>query len=139
MRDTSRNQINIGFSQALKLARSHPGKESRRPDFIERVVKINCHHAELFAYFVRRLKETPDGDGSLPDHSAILYGGAISDGNSHSHHNLPLILAGHAGGVRGGRHLSHDKVPVTNLFLTLLEGFGVRAESIGDSTQRLTL
>ena len=78
----------------------HPLTHHRgHPDFIEKVTKINCFHVELFAGFVERLKATPDGDGTLLDHSAILYGGALSDGNAHSNSDLPLLVAGHAGGL----------------------------------------
>ena len=119
----------------------HPLTHHRNhPDFIEKVTKINCFHAGLFAYFVGKLKATPDGDGTLLDHTVILYGGALSDGNQHSNSNLPLVLAGHAGGLRGGRHISAEaKTPVTNLFVNLLGSVGLAAESFGDSTGRLDL
>jgi hypothetical protein len=95
---------------------------------------------ELFSYFVERLKATNDGDGSLLDHSTILYGGAISDGNQHSNHNLPLVVAGHAGGLKGGRHVvAEAKTPAANLFVDILNRSGVEVESFGDSTGRLTL
>lgn len=116
----------------------HPLTHHRgHPDFIEKVTKINCFHVELFAYFLEKLKSTPDGDGSLLDHSAILYGGALSDGNQHSNTNLPLLVAGHAGGLVGGRHVgSEPKTPVANLFVDLLARVEVPAESFGDSTGR---
>jgi hypothetical protein len=119
----------------------HPLTHHRgHPDFIEKVTKINCFHVELFAYFVEKLKATQDGDGTLLDHSAILYGGALSDGNQHSNHDLPLLVAGHAGGLRGGRHVAAtSRTPAANLFLSLLNGVGVPQESFGDSTGRLDL
>jgi hypothetical protein len=119
----------------------HPLTHHRgHPDFIEKVTKINEFHVELFAYFLERLKGAKDGDGSLLDHSLILYGGALSDGNGHSNHNLPLLVAGHAGGLRGGRHVAApDKAPVANLFLRMMECAGVEAESFGDSTGKLEL
>jgi hypothetical protein len=118
----------------------HPLTHHRNnPDFIERVAKINCLHAELFAYFLQKMKSTPDGDGNLLDHSAILYGSALSDGNVHSHNNLPLLVAGHAGKWQPGRHIKADKTPVTNLFVTLLDAIGVGADHIGDSTASLSL
>ena len=119
----------------------HPLTHHRgHPDFIEKVTKINCFHVELFAYFVEKLKATPDGDGTLLDHSAILYGGALSDGNQHSNSNLPLLVAGHAGGLRGGRHVAAaPKTPVANLFVNLLDSVGVATESFGDSTGKLDL
>jgi len=110
------------------------------PDFIEKVTKINCFHVELFAYFLAKLKATPEGDGNLLDHSSILYGGALSDGNAHSNSDLPLVLAGNAGGRRGGRHIANDaKTPVANLFVSMLNSVGVATESFGDSTGRVEL
>ncbi|MFN9458696.1 MAG: DUF1552 domain-containing protein [Acidobacteriota bacterium] len=117
----------------------HPLTHHRNnEDFIEKVTKINEHHVELFSYFVERLKSIPDGDGTLLDHSTILYGGAISDGNQHSNHNLPLVMAGRAGGLRGGRHVEAEaKTPAANLFVDILNRSGVEVESFGDSTGRL--
>ncbi len=119
----------------------HPLTHHRgHPDFIEKVTKINCFHVELFAKFVEKLKATPDGDGSLLDHSAILYGGALSDGNAHSNFDLPLLVAGHAGGIRGGRHVASEaKTPVANLFVQLMNGVGVEVEQFADSTGMLNL
>ena len=114
----------------------HPLTHHRgHPDFIERVTKINCLHAELFAYFLDRLKSTQDGAGSLLDRSAILYGSALSDGNSHSSTNLPLLVAG--GRPGGGRHIAAPEQPVANLFVDLLNRVGIPTESFGDSTARL--
>jgi len=119
----------------------HPLTHHRgHPDFIEKVAKINCHHAQLFTHFIARLKATSDGDGSLLDHSAILYGGALSEGNGHSIHDLPLLLAGHAGGIPGGRRvIAEARTPATSLFLRLLSAIDVPAESFGDSTGMLAL
>lgn len=120
----------------------HPLTHHRgHPDFIEKVTKINCLHVELFSHFIEKLKATKDGDGSLLDHSAILYGGALSDGNQHSNHNLPLLVAGHAGGLRGGRHVAApEKTPAANLFLELMGRAGVAdAGPFADSTGRLDL
>ena len=119
----------------------HPLTHHRgHPDFIEKVTKINCYHVELFAYFLQKLKSTADGDGSLLDHSAILYGGALSDGNAHSNFDLPLLLAGHAGGIPGGRHVAAaEKTPVTNLFVQMLNNVGIETERFADSTGRLDL
>lgn len=120
----------IGVSDPHHPLTHHRG----HPDFIERVTKINCLHAELFAYFLERLNATQDGSGSLLDQSSILYGGALSDGNSHSSTNLPLLVAG---GWKGGQHIAVDKQPVANLFVDLLNRVGIPTESFGDSTARL--
>jgi hypothetical protein len=119
----------------------HPLTHHRgHPDFIEKVTKINTFHVELFAGFVQKLKATPDGDGTLLDHSAILYGSALSDGNAHSNTDLPLVVAGHAGGVRGGRHVAAELgTPVANLFVQLMNCIGLETESFADSTGQLDL
>lgn len=119
----------------------HPLTHHRNnPDFIEKVTKVNAYHVELFAYFLGKLKATPDGEGTLLDHSSILYGSALSDGNAHSHQNLPLLVAGNAGGHGGGRHVIAPKdTPATNLFLTLMNNVGVNEDKVGDSTGRFEL
>lgn len=107
------------------------------PQKIAKLVKINTYHVDLFRYFLERLRATPDGDGNLLDHSLILYGGGISDGNLHDHSPLPLVLAGGgAGRVKGGRHLAYPKdTPLANLLITLLDKSGVPPpDRIGDST-----
>jgi hypothetical protein len=85
------------------------------------------------------MKETPDGDGSLLDHSMMLYGSSISDGNQHLHDNLPLVLAGGAGGrLTGGRHIRYEQeTPMTNLLVSMLEKAGVPMDNLGDSTGQL--
>jgi hypothetical protein len=119
----------------------HPLTHHRgHPDFIEKVQKINRFHVELFSHFVQRLKATPDGDGTLLDHSAILYGSALSDGNAHSNTDLPLLVAGHAGGIRGGQHVASEKgTPVANLFVRMLNSVGLETEQFADSTGQLDL
>jgi hypothetical protein len=118
----------------------HPLTHHRgNPEFVEKVTRINAYHAELFAHFVAKLKATPDGDGTLLDHSMVVYGSAISDGDRHTHEDLPVLLVGRgAGRLKPGRHVVHPRdTPLTNLYLTLLDGMGVRPEAIGDSTGKL--
>ncbi len=119
----------------------HPLTHHRgHPDFIEKVTKINEFHVSLFAYFLGKLQSTADGEGSLLDHSAILYGSALSDGNAHSNSDLPLVLAGHAGGIRGGRHIgAPPETPVANLFAAVMTRVGVETPSFSDSTGVLDL
>ena len=103
------------------------------PEKLARLVKINTYHLTLFTYFLEKLRSTPDGDGSLLDHSTIIYGAGMSDGNAHDPKNLPILLIG--GGFKGGRHLRFGKdTPLANLHLTLLDKFRVRMDKIGDST-----
>jgi hypothetical protein len=98
-------------------------------------------HVEEFAYLLAKLKATPEGDGTLLDHVAVVYGSGLSDGDRHTHEDLPVLVAGGANGaIAGGRHLvAPFETPMTNLFLTLLDQVGVRMESLGDSTGRLAL
>ncbi|HLH15619.1 MAG TPA: DUF1552 domain-containing protein [Bryobacteraceae bacterium] len=110
------------------------------PVKIEKTAKINKYHVDTFAYLLDKLSKTPDGDGTLLDHSMILYGSSISDGNAHTHHNLPLLLAGGAAGqLKGGRHIVYpNETPMTNLLLSMLDKTGIPApEKLGDSTGRL--
>jgi hypothetical protein len=114
---------------------SHHGGKA---EWIERVTRINTFHAELFAYFLGRLKATPDGEGSLLDHVMIVYGSGISDGDRHTHTDLPVMLAGRGGGLSTGRHVVYpSETPMTNLYLTLLDRLGVRETAVGDSTGRV--
>lgn len=115
---------------------SHHGND---PDKIARMAKINQFHVSLFAEYLQKLKETPDGDGSLLDHSLLLYGSGIGNPNIHDHTNLPTIVAGGAaGGMKGNRHIQYEKpTPLANLHLSLLDKVGVRLDSFADSTGRL--
>jgi hypothetical protein len=92
-------------------------------------------HMELFAGFIRKMKETQDGDGSLLDHSIVVYGSGLSDGNRHTHEDLPVLMVGRGGNFRTGQHVVYPKgTPMNNLFLTLLDRMGVPTEQLGDST-----
>jgi hypothetical protein len=105
-----------------------------RAEWLEKLARINALHTSAFAYFLDKLRSTPDGDGSLLDHSMIVYGAGMSDSNSHNHHNLPVVLAGGgAGQLKGDRHLRFAEAPLANLHLTLLEKMGIPAERLGDS------
>jgi len=106
---------------------------------IAKTIKINTYHVEQLAYLINRLKTTPDGDGTLLDHSMILYGSSIADGNRHTHTDLPLaLIGGGSGTLKGGRHIRYaDETPMTNLLLALLDKAGVHTEKLGDSTGTL--
>ena len=117
----------------------HPLTHHRgNAEWIERVTKVNTLHMELFAGFVEKLKNTPDGDGTLLDSSMIVYGSGLSDGNRHTHEDLPVLIVGHGGNLRLGSHIVYPKgTPMTNLYLTLLDRMGVQEEQIGDSTGQI--
>ena len=125
----------IGVPDAHHPVSHHQNDPAR----LAKLSRINVFHMKQFAYFVDKLRAIPDGDGSLLDHSMLLYGCGISDSNVHMHDNLPIVLVGGAGGtLEGGRHVTYPKdTPVTNLFLSMLDRLGVPAESIGDSTGRV--
>jgi hypothetical protein len=112
---------------------SHHGET---PSKIAEFAKLNEYHVSKVAYFLEKLKNTPDGDGSLLDHSLVLYGSPMGDSNVHNHKRLPLFLAGHANGAfKGNRHVvTKDGTPMANVLLTVLHKLGIDARSIGDST-----
>ncbi len=116
---------------------SHHGGDAAK---LAKIRKINQFHVEQLGYLLRKLKSTPDGDGSLLDHCAVLYGSGISDGNTHVHDDLPILLAGNAGGAfKTGRHLRFpNETPLANLYVSLLDCVGAAIPSFGDSTGRLT-
>jgi hypothetical protein len=127
----------IGIPDPHHPLTHHSGDKEK----ISKVIQINIYHAKMFSYFLERMRATPDGDGTLLDHSMIVYGGSISDANVHKHEDLPILLVGNGdGSIKGGRHVRYPKdTPVTNLFLTLLDKLGTPIESFGDSTGRVEL
>lgn len=111
------------------------------PKKVEKIAAIDTFFAKQFAYFLKKLKETPEGEGSLLDHCMIVYGGAIRDGNRHDHHDLPVLLAGRGGGaITPGLHTKFEtETPLNNLYLRMLDTAGVDVEQFGDSTGKLDL
>ena len=118
----------------------HPTSHHQsNPDKLAKLTKINAFHTTLLAYWLEKLRSIPDGDGTLLDHLALVYGSGLSDGNAHSPDNLPILLIGGGGGqIKGGRHLRFpDGTPLPNLHVTLLDKLGVRVDAIGDSTGQI--
>jgi hypothetical protein len=111
-----------------------------RAEKMEKNVRIQTYNIGQFGYFLEKLRDTPDGDGSLLDHSLLLYGSNMSNSNAHDHFPLPnVVIGGAAGQMKGGRHLKYaDHTPMTNLLVTMLDKVGVRQEALGDSSGRLT-
>jgi hypothetical protein len=126
----------IGVPDAHHPLTHHRGT----PELVAKVAKVNTFHVELFSHFIGRLKATPDGEGTLLDRTMVVYGSAISDGDRHTHTDLPVVVAGGRNlGLSLGRHVVYPKnTPMTNLYLSLLDRAGVRPASIGDSTGKLT-
>jgi len=102
---------------------------------------INKYHVQMLAYFIDKLASTPDGDGSLLDHSMILYGSSMSNGNQHDHDPLPIVLVGGASGqLQGNRHIvAAAHTPMSNLLLSMLDKLGIHKDSFGDSTGKLEI
>jgi len=119
----------------------HPLTHHRRdPALVEKVTKVNTLHMELFANYIKMLKDTPEGDGSMLDRTMVVYGSGISDGDRHTHEDLPVLLVGGraVNPFTLDRHIVYPKdTPMTNLYLTLLDRVGVQPESVGDSTGRI--
>ncbi len=126
-----------GVRDSFHILSHHSNNEDNKARF----AVLNRYHATLFAHFLDRLAKLPDGDGTLLDHSLILYGSGMSDGNSHNHDPLPIVLAGHGGGtLRGNQHLRQKELtPMSNLLATLLQKLGCPEEHFGDSTGQLPI
>ncbi len=134
---SNRPYRNIGISDGHHNLTHHQND----PDKIAKVTKINEVQVKMFAYLLERMKATPDVNGNLLDNSLLMYGSSISDGNLHTHHDLPIVLAGGAAGqVKGNRHVMYPKeTPLNNLLLSMLETAGVGVEKFGDGTGKLDL
>lgn len=118
----------------------HPlSHHQRKKESLEKLAKINVFHLEMLAYYLDRLKSTPDGDGSLLDHMMLLYGSGMGDSDLHAPRDLPILVAGGGcGQIKGGRHLRcPEGTPLSNLYLTMLNKLGVPSDSIGDSTGQM--
>jgi hypothetical protein len=131
-RETStRTYPEIGVPEAHHPL-THHGND---PDKIAKVARINRFHVSLFAEYLEKLRATPEGEGSLLDHTLLLYGSGMGNPNLHDHQNLPIIVAGGAAGrVSGGRHIRYAQpTPLANLHLTLLDKVGIHLDSFADS------
>jgi len=126
-----------GIRDGFHVASHHSNNRANMDKF----ALINKYHVEMLAYFLDKLKSTPDGDGNLLDHSMVLYGSSMSNGNQHDHDPLPVILAGGASGqLNGGRHMTYaPHTPMSNLLLSMLDKLGIQADKHGDSTGKLEI
>jgi len=130
-RETSnRTYPEIGVAEAHHPLTHNSGNQ----EMLAKVAKINEFHVGLFAEFLQKLKNTPDGDGTLLDHTVYLYGSGMSNGDKHDHVNLPVIVAGGFAHGKGGRHIRYkEPTPLANVHLTLLDKVGVRLDQFADS------
>lgn len=131
---SSRAYPELGFSDAHHPLTHHRNRE----DMIEKCIKIECYQMEQFVPLVEKLKATKEGDGTLLDHSMLVFGTAIGDPNRHNHVDVPCVVLGRGNGtLKPGRHIVYPETPQTNLWLSLLDRMGVQAEKLGDSTGKL--
>ena len=123
---------NIGIAEPHH-SMSHHGNN---PEKLQNLVKLNTYHVSLFAKFLKKLQSTPDGDGSILDHSVIVYGSGMSESDTHSRLNVPIaILGGGAGLVKGNRHIQAAKeTPLANLMLDFANKFGVETDKFGSQS-----
>ena len=133
---TGRVYPESGTSVSFHGASHHAEEPSR----VREYAKLNRYHVETLAYFVEKLRSIPDGDGTLLDHTLVLYGSNMGNSNQHLHYDVPhLLIGGASGRLEGGRHLAYPQRSVTtgNLLLSIMDMFDVHHDSIGDSTGRL--
>jgi len=137
-RDTSNRVFPTSGSTTPFHTSSH---HQQKPSLIEDCALINRYHVEVLTHFLETLRSTPDGDGNLLDHTLVLYGSPMGNGNIHGHKQVPMALFGHASGtLSGNMHLRcPDETPQANVLLTALHKLGIEAESIGDSTEPLAI
>lgn len=130
---------NFSFLDGVKLSHHELSHHGGDQDKLAQYEKINNWHVEQFAYLLNRMKSIREGDGTLLDHCQILFGSSLRDGNRHDPHNLPLVLAGHGGGLKMGQHIvSPHGTPLCNLYLTMLQSAGAKVDRFGDSTGRIS-
>jgi hypothetical protein len=131
---STRTYPQIGVPEAHHPT-SHHGND---PAKLEKLAKINAYQVSLFAYYLEKLKTTADGDGSLLDHSVVMLGSGLGNPDVHDHLNLPIVVAGGAGNLKGGRHIKYAQpTPLANVHLTMLDLVGVNLDTFGDSSGRV--
>ena len=134
-------ELNFRTYPEIGITEGHHGLSHHQdnPTQLSKYAKLNTYQTELFRWFLEKLQSTPEGDGTLLDHSLFLYGAGLSNPNLHAHYDLPLLLVGGAAGqLKGGRHVVYkQETPMTNLLLSMLDKGGVPVDKLGDSTGRL--
>jgi hypothetical protein len=130
---------NFSFLPGVRGGHHNISHHENKPEALEMYYRINRWHVEQYAYLLRKLRAMKEGDGTVLDNCMILFGAGLRDGNSHSPHNLPIVLAGRGGGrIATGQHLVYAKdSPLANLYVSLLDAFGTPVERFADSTESL--
>jgi hypothetical protein len=138
----ARENINRSYPEiGLPEAHHSMSHHGNIPEKMAAYAKLNQYHVDTLAYYLKRLDSIQDGDGTLLDHTAVLYGGGMSDGNVHNNYNVPVVVVGGKSvGLKGDRHLKYPKgTPLANLMLALIDRFGMHIEKFGDSTSEINL
>jgi hypothetical protein len=132
---SGRTYNNVGVPDAFHAVSHHANDPAKK----EKLVKIQKYHTEVFAKYLTKLANTPDGEGSMLDNAIILYGSNMSNSDRHNQFPLPTaIVGGGCGKLKGGQHVRYpDHTPLANVLLTILDRAGVPAEKLGDSTGKL--
>jgi hypothetical protein len=127
---------NFSFLDGVKGGHHNISHHQNKEDQLQMYYLINCWHIEQYGYLLRKLRDMKEGDGSVLDNSMILFGAGLRDGNAHSPHNLPIVVAGRGGGrLATGQHLVYEKdSPLSNLYVSMLDAFGTPVERFADST-----
>lgn len=134
---SNRTYPELGISDVHHSLSHHQGN----PTSLDKLFKINVYHSELLSYYLDKLSSTPDYNGSLLDNMMVMYGASMSDANDHVLQDLPtLLIGGGSGQLKGGKHYRYkDDLPMSNLYLTVLEKLGIDVDNFGDSTGKLDL
>jgi Protein of unknown function (DUF1552) len=138
----ARENINRSYPEiGLPEAHHSMSHHDNNPEKLAAYAKLNQYHVDTLAYYLKRLDSIKDGDGTLLDHTAVLYGGGMSDGNVHNNYNVPVVVVGgKTVQLKGDRHLKYPKgTPLANLMLALIDRFGIHIEKFGDSTSEIDL
>jgi hypothetical protein len=138
----ARENINRSYPEiGLPEAHHSMSHHGNNPEKMKAFAKLNTYHVETMTYFLKKLESIPDGDGSLLDHTVVIYGGGMSDGNTHNNYSVPVVMVG--GGalsLKGNRHVKFPKgTPLANLMLGVMDRFGVNVDKFGDSTAEIDL
>jgi hypothetical protein len=133
------SNTNFSFLDGVSSGHHSVSHHENKEENLVQYQLIAQWHVEQYAYLLNKLQNMPEGNGTVLDHSMIMFGSGLRDGNKHSPRNLPLVIAGSAGGrIKTGQHLVQDpNTPLANLYCSMLEAFGTPVEQFGDSTEKL--
>jgi hypothetical protein len=138
----ARENVNRSYPE-IGLPEAHHGisHHGNNPEKMKNYAKLNSYHVEMLSYYIKKLDSIRDGDGTLLDHTAVLFGSGMSDGNVHNNYNVPaIVVGGKTAGIKGDRHAKYPKgTPLANLMLGLTDRYGVEVQRFGDSTAEIDL